>query len=71
MATTLIIQGYHNDLIRKRSMAVIVWENDSEKALSVEIPFDCPTDQILAEVNIAVRALARELETAVIRTPQP
>lgn len=69
MIKTLSVVGLHRDLVRKRSIATIVWEDDPEKTLAVAVPFECPIDQVKAEAEKSIRVLARELETAIVQTP--
>jgi hypothetical protein len=67
--TTLIIDSLNRDLLKKRSIVILKWEDDPEKRLGLVVPFDCTPDNLKAEAEKAVRALARELESATIQGP--
>ena len=67
--TTLIIDSLNRDLLKNRSIVVLKWEDDPEKRLGLIVPFDCTPDTLRAEAEKAVRALARQLETAMIQGP--
>ncbi len=62
--TTLIIEGLNRDVLKKRSIVTLKWEDDPEKRLGLVVPFDCPL-----EAEKAVRVLAKELESATIEGP--
>jgi hypothetical protein len=62
----LKIEGLHRDVLRKRSFVTVVWADDAEKRLGLPVPFDCQLDNLKAETEKAVKALAKELESATI-----
>jgi hypothetical protein len=64
--TTLKIINLHHDLSKKRSLVTVVWEDDPDKRLGLVVPFECPLENLKAEAEKVVRALAKELETATI-----
>ncbi|HEY2528123.1 MAG TPA: hypothetical protein VGJ20_09280 [Xanthobacteraceae bacterium] len=64
--TTLKITGLHRDVLRNRSFVTVVWKDDPEKHLGLLVPSDCMPDQLKAETEKAVRALATELAAATI-----
>jgi hypothetical protein len=64
--TTLKIINLHHDLAKKRSLVTVAWEDDAEKRLGLVVPFQCPLDDLKAEAEKAVRALAKELESATL-----
>jgi hypothetical protein len=64
--TTLKIINLHHDLSKKRSLVTVVWEDDADKRLGLVVPFECPLENLKAEAEKVVRALAKELETATI-----
>jgi hypothetical protein len=66
--TTLIIGNLYRDLTNKRSVVRLTWEDEPEKRLGLILPFDCTPENLKAETEKAVRALAKELETATIRS---
>jgi hypothetical protein len=65
--TTLIIGNLFRDLTKKRSVVTLKWEDDPEKHLGLVLPFDCTLENLRAETEKAVRALAKELESATIK----
>ncbi len=69
LMTTLIIDGLNRDVLKRRSIVTLKWENDPEKRLGLPVPFDCVRDTLRAEAEKAVRALAKELESATIQGP--
>jgi hypothetical protein len=69
LTTTLTIDGLNRDLVKKRSIVTLKWENDPEKRLGLTVPFDCTLDTLRAETEKAVRALANELASATIQGP--
>jgi len=69
LMTTLIIHGLNRDVLKRRSIVTLKWKNDPEKRLGLPVPFDCPLDTLRAEAEKAVRALAKELESATIQGP--
>jgi hypothetical protein len=50
-----------HDLHRKRSLALLVWEDDPEKKLSVPVPFGCSLENVSEAAEKAVRELSREI----------
>ena len=67
--TTPIIEGLHRDVLKKRSFVTVTWKDEPEKRLGLPVPFDCQLDALKAETEMAVRALAKELESATIQGP--
>ena len=64
--TTLVITGLHRDVFKNRSFVGVVWKDDPEKHLGLLVPPDCTPEQLKSETEKAVRALAKELESATI-----
>jgi hypothetical protein len=64
--TTLKIVNLHHDFSKKRSLVTFVWEDDPDKRLGLVVPFECPLENLKAEAERAVWALAKELETATV-----
>lgn len=64
--TKLKITNLLRDFSNRRSLVTVQWENDPEKRLGLILPFDCKHEELKAETEKAVRALAKELETATI-----
>jgi hypothetical protein len=69
LMTTLIIEGLHRDVLKNRSFVTVTWKGEPEKRLGLPVPFDCQLDALKTETEKAVRALAKELETATIQGP--
>jgi hypothetical protein len=67
--TTLKIDGLHREVLRNRSFVTLTWKDDPEKRLGLPVPSDCQPADLKAETEKAVRALAKELETATIEGP--
>ena len=63
---TLIITGLHRDALTNRSFVTVKWKDDPEKRLGLPVPADCTPEQLKAETEKAVRAFAKELESATI-----
>jgi hypothetical protein len=64
--TILVITGLFHDTGRKRSFVSIQWQDDPEKRLSLLVPFGCKLDELKAETEKAVKALAKEIEAATV-----
>jgi hypothetical protein len=64
--TTLIIGSLLRDVFKERSVVTLTWEDDPEKRLGLVVPFDCTLENLKAETENAVRAFAKELESATI-----
>jgi len=65
--TTLIIEGLHPDVLRKRLFVTVTWKDDPKKRLGLPVPFDCQLDALKAETETSIRALAKESESATIQ----
>ena len=66
--TTLVISGLYHDVLKNRSLVTVRWEDEPEKRLGLPVPFDCTIDNLEVETEKAVRALAKELVSATIRS---
>jgi hypothetical protein len=64
--TTLKIVNLHHDFSKRRSLVTVAWQDDADTHLGLVVPFECPLENLKAEAEKVVRALARELETATI-----
>ena len=51
-------------LVRKRSIATLVWDNDPEKRLAFPVAFGCTLEHVRTEAETALREPA--LETAAL-----
>jgi hypothetical protein len=63
-----VISGHYSDVVKNRPHVTVIWEDEPEKRLRLPVPFDCKIDDLKAETEKAVRALAKELESATIRS---
>jgi hypothetical protein len=66
--TTLIIDGLNRDVLKKRSIVTLKWEDDPEKRLGLVVPFDCPLDT-LGQKRKRPSGCSKELESATIQGP--
>jgi hypothetical protein len=57
------VTGLFRDFVNKRSSVSVVWDNEPEKRLSLLVTFGCTLDDVQAEAEKAVRALASEIAT--------
>ncbi len=64
--STLTLVGVTHEFEKKRSLAILVWNDDPEKKISVPIPFGCPFDSTRQEAEKAVRDLANEMMTIAV-----
>lgn len=64
-----IITGMHHDIVRRRSIVTVRWEDVDEKTLGLVVPFGCSMDNAIGEAMKAVRALSKELALASVRMP--
>jgi hypothetical protein len=67
--SVLKIAGLHRDVLRDRSFVTVVWKDDPEKQLGLPVSFDCQLGDLKVETEMAVKALAKELESATIEGP--
>ena len=67
--SVLKIKSLHRDILSNRTFVEVIWKDDPEKRLGLPVPFDCQLDNLKAETEKAVKALARELESAMIEGP--
>jgi hypothetical protein len=64
---SVIITGLFHDLMLKRSLVSVVWSDDSEKRLSLPVPYGCSLDDVQAEAEKAVRGLSEVTATISIK----
>lgn len=67
---SVIITGLFHDLMLKRSLVSVVWSDDSEKRLSLPVPYGCSLDDVQAEAEKAVRGLSEVTATISIKMPK-
>jgi hypothetical protein len=57
---SVTVAALAHDLVRKRSIVTLVWDDDPEKRVALPVPFGCGLDRVLAEAEKALRALSAE-----------
>jgi hypothetical protein len=57
------VTGLFHDFVNKRSSVSVVWDHEPEKRLSLLVTYGCTLDDVQAEAEKAVRALASENAT--------
>jgi hypothetical protein len=57
-----------HDLMRKRSLVTLVWDDDSEKRVGLPVPFGCSLDDERTEAEKALRALSADTATLSVNT---
>jgi hypothetical protein len=67
--TTLITAGLHRDVFH-RGFVHVVWKDDPEKCLGLLVPSDWAFERLKSETEKAIRAFAKELESAIIESPE-
>jgi hypothetical protein len=48
----------------------VVWKDDPEKCLGLLVPSDWAFERLKSETEKAIRAFAKELESAIIESPE-
>lgn len=67
--SSVTVAALTHDLVRKRSIATLVWDDDPEKRVALPVPFGCALDAVQAEAEKAMRALSRETSVLAVRMP--
>lgn len=70
MPKSMTIAALTHDLVRKRSIVTVVWDDDAEKRVAVFVPFGCELNAVRAEAEKAVRELSSELATIAVSAPE-
>lgn len=65
--TDLILAALHHDYRKRRSFVTLEWPDDPEKRLGLPVVFKCTEDQLQAEAQKAIKAIAEELQHATIK----
>lgn len=63
----LSVVSVTHDLVKQRSVAVITWDDVSDRRLGVTIPFDTKIEDLLPAVHAALAELRTELELAQLK----
>jgi hypothetical protein len=66
---TVTVAALTHDLIRKRSLVTMVWDDDPEKRVALPVPYGCDLDRVQAEAEKAMRALSAETGSILVKTP--
>ena len=54
-ANSVTVAALTHELLRKRSIATLVWDGDPEKRVALPVPFGCGLDRVQAEAEKALR----------------
>jgi hypothetical protein len=60
---SVTVAALTHDLIRKRSIVSLVWDDDLEKRVALPVPFGCARDDLQVEAEQALRGLSAEIAT--------
>ena len=60
---SVTIAALGHDLVRKRSIVTLVWDDDPEKQVALPVPFGCSLDDLRTEAEKTLRALSAETAT--------
>ncbi len=52
-----------HDLVRKRSIVSLVWDDDPEKSVALPVPYGCLLEDVREAAETALRALAAQTAT--------
>jgi hypothetical protein len=64
---SVTVAALTHDLVRKRSIATLVWDDDPEKRVALPVPFGCSLDRVQAEAEKALRGLSAETATISVK----
>jgi len=67
---SVTVAALTHDLVRKRSIVTLVWDEDPEKRVGLPVPFGCGLDRVQAEAEKALRALSAETATIVVKAAE-
>ncbi len=71
MPHAVTVAALSHDLVRKRSIVSLVWDDDPEKRVALPVPFGCSIDAVRAEAEKALRALSAETATLTVHAALP
>jgi hypothetical protein len=66
--SSVTVAALTHDLMRKRSIVTLVWDDDPEKRVALPVPFGCGLDRVQAEAEKAVRALSAETAAIAVKS---
>ena len=70
MAKSMTVAALTHDLVRKRSIVTVIWDDDAEKRVALPVPFGCDLNSVRAEAEKAVRELCSEMATIAVNAPR-
>jgi hypothetical protein len=70
MPKSMTVSALTHDLVRKRSIVTVVWDDDPEKHVALPVPFGCELNSVRAEAEKAVRELSSEIVTIAVSAPE-
>ena len=65
---SVTVAALTHDLVRKRSIVTLVWDEDPEKRVALPVPFGCGLDSVRAEAEKALRSLSAETATMAVNS---
>lgn len=60
MPKSVTVAALTHDLVRKRSIVTLVWDDDPEKRVALPVPFGCGLNSAQVEAEKALRDLSSE-----------
>jgi len=66
MSKSITVAALTHDLVRKRSLVTLIWDDDPEKAVSLPVSFGCSLDRVRDEAETALRGLSAETATIAV-----
>ncbi len=66
MPKSMTVAALTHDLVRKRSIVTVIWDDDAEKRVALPVPFGCDLNSVRAEAEKAVRELSSEIASIAV-----
>ena len=66
---SVTVAALTHDLIRKRSLVTMVWDDDPEKRVALPVPYGCGLDRVQGEAEKAMRELSAETGSLSVKAP--
>lgn len=70
MPKSMTVTGLTHDLVRRRSIVSVVWDDDSEKHLALPVTYGCDLNSVREEAERAVRGVSAELKQVAVSVPK-
>jgi hypothetical protein len=67
---SMTVVALTHDLVRKRSIVTVIWDDDAEKRVALPVPFACDLNAVRAEAEKAVRELSTEMKSISVNAPK-